>query len=114
MKKHYYYDDILKICKDVHLTADEVFTELKKKYPNVWISTVYRNLEDLTKKGEIKKITNIWKKAYFEKNKWFHIHIFDKANWKIIDFDPKNFNISLPENFKVDEIALSVVWKFEK
>ena len=45
IKKHYYHHDILKICKDVHLTADEVFAELKKKYLNVWISTVYRNFD---------------------------------------------------------------------
>ena len=114
MKTPYYYGDILKICENNHLTADEIFVKLKKKYPTVWISTIYRNLKYLTKVWKLKKITSLWKKTYFEKNKWFHIHLFDKANWKIIDLAPENFNIKLPKNFEVEDINLNIIWKFEK
>ncbi len=114
MKLHYYYDDILNICKNKHLTADDVFVILKKKYPSIWISTVYRNLDNLIKKWELTKITNIWKKAYFEINKWIHMHLFDKSTWNIIDIDPKDFNINLPKGFKVDNMELTVTWRFVK
>jgi Fe2+ or Zn2+ uptake regulation protein len=69
MKRHYYHEEILKICDNKHLTAEEIFEKLKKKYHQVGISTVYRNVEELTKQGKLKKITNIGKKAVFEKNK---------------------------------------------
>jgi hypothetical protein len=35
MKIHYYTKDILDICDKNHLTADEVFFLLKKKYSDV-------------------------------------------------------------------------------
>jgi Fe2+ or Zn2+ uptake regulation protein len=49
MKRHYYHEEILKICDNKHLTAEEIFEKLKKKYHQVGISTVYRNVEELTK-----------------------------------------------------------------
>lgn len=114
MKKPYYYDDILKICSDNHLTVDDIFSELKKIYPSIWISTVYRNVEDLVKRWKLKKIKNIWKKAYFEKNKWFHIHLLDNKTWKILDLEPDDFNIKLPENFKVEDMEITILWEFIK
>jgi len=114
MKKPFYYEDILDISTNNHLTVNDIFSKLKKKYPSIWISTIYRNVEELVGKGELKKITNISKKAYFEKNKWFHIHIFDKKTWNILDIEPKNFNIDLPENFKYDEIKITIIWEFIK
>jgi hypothetical protein len=35
MKTHYYKDDILEICDDKHMTVEEIFTELSKKFPEV-------------------------------------------------------------------------------
>jgi Fe2+ or Zn2+ uptake regulation protein len=50
MKTHYYTNDIIEICNGNHLTADEVFSLLKLKYSDIGISSVYRNLEELTEK----------------------------------------------------------------
>jgi Fe2+ or Zn2+ uptake regulation protein len=47
MKIHAYLLDIKDICKDKHLTVDEIFEKLKKKYPKVGRSTVYRNVEEM-------------------------------------------------------------------
>jgi len=95
MRPFFYHNDIIKICTETHLTADEIFGKLKKIHPKVWISTVYRNIEELVEKDKIRKITNLWKKALFEKNKWFHIHILDENTWKIIDKDCKTINLNL-------------------
>jgi hypothetical protein len=35
MKTHYYKEDILEICKNKHLTVEEIFSELSKLYPEV-------------------------------------------------------------------------------
>lgn len=39
-----------------HPNAEEVYEAVKKEYPNLGISTVYRNLELFSKEGLIKKI----------------------------------------------------------
>ena len=47
--------DIMKKTYD-HPTVEEVFEEAKKVYPKIGIATVYRNLNQLSEMGEIKKI----------------------------------------------------------
>ncbi|GHS97451.1 transcriptional repressor [Synergistales bacterium] len=39
-----------------HVTADEVYDTIVKKYPNISRGTVYRNLNVLSELGEIRKI----------------------------------------------------------
>ncbi len=39
-----------------HPTADQLFTEIQKKYPAISKATVYRNLDCLSKTGQIKHI----------------------------------------------------------
>lgn len=112
MKKYFYHNDIIKICDWNHFTADEIYHKLKDIHPKVWVSTVYRNIEELTKLWKLNKITNVWQKALFEKNKWFHMHIFDKSSQKLIDVDIDSLNIPLPDNFKVDDIELVIKWEF--
>jgi Fur family peroxide stress response transcriptional regulator len=56
MKKHYYLDRIVEVCDHKHLTVDEIFTALKEEFPEVGKSSVYRNVEELSKKGELVKI----------------------------------------------------------
>ena len=45
----------LKSRKD-HPTAETLFWDLKKEMPNLGIATIYRNLQNLYKEGEIAKI----------------------------------------------------------
>ncbi len=40
-----------------HLTADQIYTELKKEYPAVSLATVYNNLSKLCDTGLIRKVT---------------------------------------------------------
>ena len=39
-----------------HLTADQIFTELKKIYPSVSLATIYNNLNKLCEAGLIRKV----------------------------------------------------------
>ena len=114
MKKHYYTEKILNICDKKHLTVEEIFLEIKKIFPDSWKSSIYRNVERMTEEWELKKVIWIWKKAYFEKNIWEHIHLIDKKTWKIFDLKekfplPKKF---LPENFKIKNMDLKIFWEF--
>ena len=40
-----------------HLTADQIFTELKKIYPSVSLATIYNNLNKLCEAGLIRKVS---------------------------------------------------------
>lgn len=115
MKKHYYNDYIIDVCDNKHLSVDEIFDLLKNNFPDSWKSSIYRNVEDLVKKGYLKKIDWIWKKSYFEKTKNEHIHLIDTNSWKIIDLDIENNLLLeiLPKNFKLEWTDIKVFGKFE-
>lgn len=115
MKKHYYTEEILNICDKKHLTVEEIFSEILKKFPEAWKSSIYRNVEKMTDEWSLTKIIWIWKKAYFEKAIWDHIHLIDDKTWKIFDLYekislPENF---LPKNFKVRDMDLKIFWEFD-
>ena len=40
-----------------HLTADQIFSELKKSYPSVSLATVYNNLNKLCEAGLIRRVS---------------------------------------------------------
>lgn len=114
MKTHYYRDDILKICDDRHLTVEEIFQELSKIYPEAWKSSVYRNVEDMVKIWDLKKVVWIWKKSFFEKAKHNHIHLVDKNTWEIFDLDENIQILNLPKNFLVSDMDIKIFWEFKK
>jgi Fur family ferric uptake transcriptional regulator/Fur family peroxide stress response transcriptional regulator len=49
---------VLEAVKELqcHVTADEVYNEIVKKYPDISRGTVYRNLNLLSDMGEIRKV----------------------------------------------------------
>ena len=112
MKIHYYINEIIDICDWHHLTVEDIFNKVSKKYSEAGKSSIYRNVEELALKWELKKVIWIWKKAYFEKNKWNHIHLIDKNTWEIIDLN-ENISIpNLPNNFKVSDMDIKLFWEF--
>ena len=112
MKTHYYTQDIIKICDCNHLTVEDIYDKISSIYSEVGKSSIYRNVEELAKKWELRKVVWIWKKAYFEKNNWNHIHLIDKNTWKIVDLDDNIIIPNLPSNFKLSEIDLKLFWEF--
>jgi len=115
MKKHYYNEYITEICDNKHLNVDEIYGIVKVKFPEAWKSSIYRNVENLVKKWELKKVEWIGKKSYFEKAKNEHIHLIDVDSWKIIDIDIENELLfkNLPKNFKLESIDIKIFGKFE-
>lgn len=113
MKTHFYNNEIIEICNNNHLTIDEIFKEITKKYPKAWKSSIYRNVEELANRWFLRKIIWIWKKAYFEKVREKHIHLIDEKTWKITDLDLENINIpEIPKNFNINKIDIKVFWNF--
>ncbi len=115
MKTHYYIDDIVDICTDKHLTVDQIFSILQEKYPEIWRSSVYRNVEQLSEKWKLNKVIWIGKKAYFEANIWNHIHLIDENTWEIIDMPIDRLNLeNLPKNFNINSTDIKIFWTFSQ
>lgn len=113
MKTHYYKDNILAICDKRHLTVEQIFEEISNKFSDAGKSSIYRNVEDMVKKWDLRKVVWIWKKAYFEKNIWSHIHLIDKNTGEIKDLDDTNINIpNLPKDFKISNMDIKLFWEF--
>ena len=113
MKTHFYTEDIVNICDKKHLTVDEIFNLLKITYPEVGRSSIYRNVEQLVEKWELKKVVWIWNKAYFEKNIGKHIHLIDEKTGDITDLEINNIKIpDLPQNFNVNNMDIRIYWDF--
>lgn len=112
MKTHYYKDDIIEICDMKHLTVEEIFETISKKFPEAGKSSIYRNVEELAKSWDLRKVVWVWKKAYFEKNNWEHIHLIDKNTWEIFDLNEEIKISNLPKNFKANSMDIKIFWEF--
>lgn len=113
MKTHYYCDDIINVCDNKHLTVDEIFEEMSQMYPEVGKSSIYRNVERLAANGDLRKLCGVGKKAYFEKDKWDHIHLIDTKTWAIMDL-PECFTFpGLPKNFKMSGMDIKLYGEFK-
>lgn len=114
MKTHAYLLDIKSICMDKHLTVDEIFDKLKKKYPKIGRSTVYRNVEEMKEIGVLTKLTWIQDKALYEVTKENHIHLIDTKNKRVMDLYMDSINIPwVPPNFNIEYMNVDIYGKFE-
>ncbi len=116
MKTHFYTDAIIEICNNKHLPVDVIYTELSKKYPDAWKSSIYRNVEELVKKWKLTKVIGVGKKAYFEKTKNPHAHLIDEETGEIFDIEEWSlgncFTWNLPKNFKITDMDIKIFGKF--
>lgn len=115
MKTHFYTQEIIDICENKHLSVDEIFTSISEKYPEAGKSSIYRNVEELTSHGKLKKVTWIGKKTYFEKAKLPHIHLIDEVTWEIVDIEISSLpEFGIPKNFDVKDFDIKIFWKITK
>ncbi len=98
-----------------HLSAEDIYMAVHKFYPNIGLTTVYRNLDMLVNLGIIVKFDFGEGKSKFElsehySGKGHHHHLVCKKCYKVIDYsdfmkDEVNF-------LKNTEIGLSQKYKF--
>ena len=67
---------ILRIVEEsyVHPTAEDVLTEARKEMPHLAMGTVYRNLQQLTEEGRVRKIEMPQGGARYDRNYDNHAH----------------------------------------
>lgn len=72
---------------DKHLSADFIYSELKKDHPELSLGTVYRNLAQLSENELIKKVSLNGQTDVFDKNLEKHGHLICEICGSISDVD---------------------------
>ena len=75
-----------------HPTADTVYMNIREKFPNISLGTVYRNLSLLSDIGEIMKITTGDGADRFDGNTAPHNHFVCTQCHSVIDLDMESID----------------------
>ena len=70
-----------------HPTAETIYQNIKKEFPNISLGTVYRNLAQLVENGDILKISTSANKEHFDGFVHRHFHFVCNKCDKIYDVD---------------------------
>ena len=81
-----------------HPTADVVYLNVSKKYPNISLGTVYRNLTLLADLGEIQRLSMGDGQDHFDADTSEHYHFICQKCGKVIDMEMESIE-------KIKEIA---------
>ncbi len=97
-----------------HPTADMVYADIRKEFPNISLGTVYRNLAVLTEMGEIRKLSFETGGDHYDGNPLPHNHFVCRKCRRVFDLeeDPLEMDHLDPEvlqNFdgKVEECSIT-------
>ena len=70
-----------------HLTADEIYRLVKRRFPRLSLGTVYRNLRVLVAQGGLRELDFGMAVTYFETAKDSHYHLICRVCENIADVD---------------------------
>ena len=86
-----------------HPSAEEIFKRVKKIYPTVSFTTIYKTLETLKDIGEVQELIIDEDRKHYDPNTETHHHIICSNCKKILDvFEDFSPHIKLPDNLKKD------------
>ncbi len=71
----------------VHPTVEQVYEKAKLRYPNISLGTVYRNLNQLSEHGILKKICSSYGSVRFDGRTDAHFHMICKCCQKVFDVE---------------------------
>ncbi len=77
-------------CTDTHPTANWIYTKVRETIPNVSLGTVYRNLSELSKSGEILSLRVADGFEHFDYVTSLHAHLQCKICGTIYDANLKS------------------------
>jgi len=82
-----------------HPTADDIFREVKKRFPTISFATVYNTLQTLRNNGEVLEITIDPARKHYDPNTHPHHHIICIECDEILDvFEDYANSLKLPAN----------------
>ena len=78
-----------------HPSAEEIYREVKQKYPMMSFATVYNTLEALKRRGNLMELTIDPERRRYDPDTGYHHHLICKRCKKIIDIHAE-FSIDIP------------------
>ena len=106
------------LCKDQHLSAEDIITVLKDNGSNISRATVYNTLNLFAEKGLVQPVVIDSSKIYYDSKTTPHSHYYNIDTGEISDFEFEDVKISplpeLPENTLQDGIDIVVRVKNSK
>lgn len=90
--------DCLKSTKE-HPSAEWIYSQLKSRYPDLSLGTVYRNLNELKREGEAVTVAVFDDKERYDAKTFPHTHAICEKCGKIIDVE----DLTIPESYS-DEL----------
>jgi len=79
-----------------HPSAEDIFARIKKTYPTISFTTVYKTLDILENMGEVLKIAIDDERKHYDPNTDTHHHIICLGCNKISDVDGDSISPELP------------------
>ena len=82
---------------DRHISADEIYEEVKKEDRKISLATIYNTLKQFTNLGLLKELVIDQNKSIYCSNHDSHYHLYIEDEGKIIDIPQKNIDLNIPE-----------------
>ncbi len=103
-----------------HPSAEEVFEQLREKYPSISLGTVYKTFEAFSEAGLIRRVKTEDGINRYDAYLSHHSHLYCSRTNKIADFDdPELFSMiehylakKRIENFRIQDFQLSINGEF--
>ena len=81
---------------DRHISAENLFDEVKKEDRKISMATIYNTLKQFTNLGLIREIVVDKNKSLYDTNNKPHYHLYIEDEGKIHDIPTNNINLDLP------------------
>ena len=78
-----------------HISAENLFDEVKKEERKISMATVYNTLKQFTNLGLIREIVVDQNKSLYCNNNQSHYHLYIEDEGKVIDIPTKNIDLDL-------------------
>ena len=79
-----------------HVSADELFHDVKKEDRKISMATVYNTLKQFTSLGLVREVVVDQNKSLYCTNRKSHYHLYIEDEGKIVDIPTKNIDLNIP------------------
>ena len=79
-----------------HISAENLFDEVKKEERKISMATIYNTLKQFTNLGLIREIVVDQNKSLYCNNNRNHYHLYIEDEAKVIDIPTKNIDLDIP------------------
>ena len=79
-----------------HVSAEDLYIEVRKEDRRISLATVYNTLKQFTKLGIIREVVVDQNKSLYCNNNKSHYHLYIEDEGKVVDIPTENINLDLP------------------